>query len=298
MKIVLPRLLILVFSMLGISASFMPWVIFPKGNGLFYGYHVDGSVTGILFFLILVFSIITYNKQRLPLVLGFLSAIISLWMVYLSYDKIAAIQDQKINFSSDNPLIATATAGFHEGIGLYVLGIAGTGLFIAVLGTIYFERRVKSLVPNPDTFQKRHKLIIYSGGGLLTIALLMVFLFGLRGKTDQVSKEVIRYQLKEGIHQMGETLAKEDYVKFLDYNHPMMIQSYGGKERALALIQTSMDDLRNSGTSIDSVGLYEILEVVRRDADIQAVVVQTVFMTQNGTSKKDDQKMLAVSKID
>ena len=53
------RILLVIFSILGIAAAFLPWLYFPKTDDTLYGYRVDGIVTGFLFFLILVTVLFT-----------------------------------------------------------------------------------------------------------------------------------------------------------------------------------------------------------------------------------------------
>jgi hypothetical protein len=94
---------------------------------------------------------------------------------------------------------------------------------------------------------------------------------------------------------MGKALANGDYSSFIDYNHPVMIQSFGGKEKAISLIRAAMDKLKSSGTKIKDVSLADIYDIKHEADNIQAIITQQVIYDENGKNKTEIQKMIAVS---
>ncbi|MBK9744740.1 MAG: hypothetical protein IPO94_18170 [Saprospiraceae bacterium] len=55
--------LMIIFAVLGITATFMPWLHYPKGDAVFYGYIGDGLVTGLVFFIWLVYLLFTIKQN-------------------------------------------------------------------------------------------------------------------------------------------------------------------------------------------------------------------------------------------
>ena len=283
------------FSVLGISATFMPWLHYPKGNGVIYGYLVDGIVTGFVFFLILLYSLLTLKKRHFNSIFSFIIAGLGFLMAVASYSYILELEAEKLNFKTENPMIAIATAGFHQGIGIYIFGIAGLGVFLTILLHYLFKVfNTKSTISNQ--FSNNANIVIKYGTYLVIIILIASMFFALfKNKNQNITQDSVRTEITKEISGMGKALANGDYNSFIDYNHPVMIQSYGGREKAISLIQAAMDELKSSGTTIRDVSLADIYDIKYEADNIQAIITQQVIFDENGKDKKEIQKMIAVS---
>lgn len=291
----LKNLFLIFFSALGISATFMPWMHYPKGNGIIYGYLGDGIVTGFVFFLILLYALITLRKRLLHSIFSFIIAGLGFLMALLSYSKIQEIEAEKLNFKTENPMIAIATAGFHEGIGIYIFGIAGLGVFLTIIAAFLYKF-FNSKSNDADNFSENNSIILKYTGYLIIIAMIAVsMIFLLENKNNAVSKESIRNEIKDQVSIMGKALTKGDYNTFVAYNHPVMIQSYGGKEKTISLLRSTLDELKKSGRSIQDVSLAEIYDMTHDGKKIQAIITMKVIYSGTENEKTEIQKMIAVS---
>lgn len=286
------RALLIIFSILGIAATFMPWMHYPKINVAIYGYLVDGILTGIFFTFALGFSIYTYYKKFIPLIPAIVFFITSTFLAFSSVQRLKDINTEKVSFRTDDPLIATGTAGFYEGIGIYVYGISGAGLALMLLLGLIFQRveRTGGFHISPVTRNILLGLII-----LFFLALVFIRFFG--PKTS-INENNIKPILERHVALMGNALIEENYTLFLDYNHPMMIQANGGRAKTVEMLRETMQRLEENNSKIIQVRLNEMHDIQFSRQNIQAVISQEVIFNQNGTEIKEIQKMLAVSNND
>jgi hypothetical protein len=288
------RVLLIIFSLLGISATFMPWLHYPKAGGVFYGYMVDGVLTGFLFLIILVFSLVVYRKQRFPTIASIIFGLLGLLLAFWSYDNIRDMEAEKINFTTNDPVISAVSAGFHQGIGMYVFGIAGLGVLLTLLFGWLLQRTRKSKTEGSEKALNR-KMLIYVGAVVLIGAIIFsVFKWGLP-ENNTLSKEELEKTFTRDIKIMGTALINRDYNKFIKYNHPIMIQSYGGRSHLYEILDVTRNELDMAGTEIKEVRFDKILDLQKSGNDIQAVLLQTLTLTQNNQEQVQIQKMLAVS---
>jgi hypothetical protein len=283
------RALLIIFSILGIAATFMPWMHYPKINVAIYGYLVDGILTGIFFTFALAFSIYANYKKFIPLIPAIVFFITSTFLAYSSVQRLKDIHTEKVSFRTDDPLIATGTAGFYEGIGIYVYGIAGAGLALMLLLGLILQRveGTEGIQISPLT---RNILI----GIIILFFATWVFLkfFGIR---TTINEENIQPILERHVALMGDALIKEDYTLFLNYNLPTMIQANGGKAKTIEMLRETMKKLEENNSKIVQVSLKEVQDTQFEGQKIQAVIFQEVIFNQNGLEIKEKQKMLAIS---
>jgi hypothetical protein len=288
---VLNRVLLLLFSVLGIIASLvLPWVHYPKvENQILYGRMGDGVLTAFLFFLsglIILFHVRKPVIKRGWLVFMTLSG---LALSLLAYNKVESLEDQKTNFQSENPVFDVATAGFYQGSGLYLMGIAGLGVFLLSL-ILLLDKQAITTADN-KSFINSQTL------GLASLLLCGVLAFILVGPDISVSKDVseIKESITKGVEGMGQALINEDIETFISYNHPNVVQSFGGKEKMTELMTTSVQELKLSGNIIQDISLEEILDVEKDGNNIQALVTQRVEAELNGERKTEIQNIIAIS---
>jgi len=271
----------------------MPWLYLPKGNGHVYGYLTDGLITGFLFFIVILFIILTFKKDKLSSLQIALSGIIGLLNVYIAYDKHIGIESDKTNFVSDNYFINLGFAGMNQGIGIYVMGLAGIGVFITALIMFITSNYSKS---NSENIQKHreNKALILKALPIILPLLIGIFYF-LQFNQPKLSDEEIKVTLKQDLESMGNALVAKDYVKFVDFYPNIMIQSSGGKDKLVELLQSTMNEINAKGTTVKSVAFLDQYDTKTKDKTIQSIITQkVVFKTAQG-DKSETQKMLAIS---
>ncbi len=289
------RRLLILLSVLGISSTFMPWLHYPKPNITVYGYLSDGIVTGFLFFLIFIFSVYNFKKIRLNYIGSGLVAIIGLWMGVEAYKKIIEIEAEKLNFSSDNPIISLSTAGFNQGIGIYVMGLAGICIFTTIVIGLLFQFFNSDVTPKLEinTNIKRKELItLISSFGLIAIC-THFFVFGkIQSRPDD---DELKKSISESIAQMGKAILNENYDEFIKFNHPIMIQTYGGKQRTKDLLSATLTELKKSGYKVKSAELNQVYDVKYKQNSIQAIINQVLTLDSMSIDRTQIQKMIAIS---
>ena len=297
MKIRMERILIILFSLLGISATFMPWLHYPKGDAVIHGYLADGIITGFLFFLLLIYSVVTFRKERLKIIPAAIFGLLAGLMAYMSYSTIQEIEAEKLSFSSDDPWIASATAGFHQGVGIYVFGLAGLGILLTI-GVILL---LQSLDKKKNALKSEQKTkspigtIAYAAIILLLVSLAGFFFMKPQLGLNKPGKQQMEQLFSEDIREMGEALAKADYERFVGYNLPMFIQNYGGKDKLIDMMQQILAEYEAGGVQIRGSEFKDILDIRNSGSNIQALLASEFRLRMDGRDSVINQKMLAVS---
>ena len=85
------RYILMLFSALGISATFMPWLHYPKNDVIFYGYLADGILTGFFFTTCLIYLLVTRKKEHLNKIIISMMGIFGFILAYGAYNKIVNI---------------------------------------------------------------------------------------------------------------------------------------------------------------------------------------------------------------
>jgi len=271
----------------------MPWLYFPKSDMYLHGYRADGAVTGIIFFLIFIFSIYSLFKKQFNTTLSILSGIMGGLMGYLSYDKWSAIEYEKLYFTHENPLLSAAMAGTTQGIGLYLTGIAGTGIFLTI--TAWFIFKKTTVLSKASEVKSGNSKLKYIFPLLLIPVIFFISYSYLHSNNTSPNPETLRPVISAEINKMGEALANGDYNTFIDYNHLIMVQSLGGREKMLDLIQSTMEGFKENGTSISRITLSDIYDISKKGKSLQAIITQKVYYLTSGNEVEELQKLIAVS---
>lgn len=284
------RILLVIFSILGIAAAFLPWLYFPKTDDTLYGYRVDGIVTGFLFFLILVTVLFTMKKYKLPTYLIAIIGLLGCLLSFMCYYKMIDMAFQQKNFSSDNILLATAMAGVKLGSGVYLTGITGVGILLTAVG-IFIEQVLykKTTLATLET-GRYYKIVV---GFLLIIGISLFAWIGVNNRP--VEDSIVKSIIESEVLQMGNALSQADYDKFVAYNHVIMVNSMGGEAKMKELIDDTMNGLKEKGTIIKSIKIKNIADIQQDGESIQALLTQSVIFDTYGNESVDDQKMIAVS---
>ncbi len=274
--------------MIGISATFLPWMYYPKGDASLYGYMGDGLITGFVFFVVAALSLTEIIKQKQNLSFKIITTILTLWMGWVGISKIMVVEHQKSTFVSDNLMIANAFAGFTQGSGLYVLSVASIGVFIFSLVGLYGMYR------NPEMLNNK-KVSLYMPLGIIILLVGLLLgnrLFSLVSAPDEQEMQAI---FKKDVEAMGKCLIEHDYDCFIDFNHPMIVQSYGSKSEMKHLLSEAMRTFRDNAGDYRKIQFKDIEQVERKGKNIQAVVNQDVTIVKEMNESIEHQKVLAVS---
>jgi hypothetical protein len=110
---------------------------------------------------------------------------------------------------------------------------------------------------------------------------------GLNRETDEtVSVREPANKTEENIYRCGDSMLaafkRKDWVTFVKYNHPNMTSRMGGPEAFASFISVQMKQIPDS--TIQSITIGKILQVVKTAKDEQCVVEQNMKMEQHGTT--------------
>ncbi len=284
------RLCLILMCILGISAIFMPWLYFPKADVSFYGYKADGVVTGFLFLVILITTLLTIERYKLHyLILSFIG-LIGLLLAYITYRKMDAIEIERSIFTHENSLVVEALAGTQLGIGVYLSGIAGLAIFFLSI-LIFFEQYFFRKEATINSGVKKYHNGLLASLVLITILGYAFYHFG--NKT--IDENTIKTKIEANITSMGLALSEGRYDEFINYNHPLMVNSTGGKEKMTQAVKEALESMRESGSTLKTIKLKSISQVSHEGKNIQAILSQVVMYDTNGIETSDEQKMIAIS---
>ncbi|MDA9263396.1 hypothetical protein OAD00_03715 [Saprospiraceae bacterium] len=79
--------LIVLFAILGISSTFMPWVHYPNVDISLYGYQGDGILTGVIFSFIFLYVVFSFKKKNFSKLISFILGGLGLLMAIISFFK-------------------------------------------------------------------------------------------------------------------------------------------------------------------------------------------------------------------
>lgn len=247
----------------------------------------DGLITGFLFCIVVVLSLIEIIKRKDISAMKIFNGIIGLLMLILSVNNILSIENQKTNFVTDNPFIGVAFAGFTQGTGLYVLGIGGLGVFLFSLFGFLEKRTIQRSSDSKRWNVYLPILIVLLVSGIL---LSNKFISG-----SAPTEEKMTAIFKKDVETMGQCLITGDYDCFISYNHPMIVQGYGSKEKMKELIDQFMTGYKDQQGQYKKIEFVNVQQIEETGRNIQAVLNQKVTIDNKGEQNIETQKILAVS---
>jgi hypothetical protein len=210
-----------------------------------------------------------------------------------SYRKITDIDAEKIHFNIENPMIANASAGLYQGIGLYVIVISGLGIFLTLLIALIFQTFYAGSKGSFLESSGTSRILTFSP--VLIIISVLLTLIILSSRDTVINNNVIRANIEKNLTNMGKAIVDGDYNTFINYSHPVVIQNIGGKEKSIQLLKSSMLELKNSGFIIKKITLSDLNQVEVDGTQIQAIITQIVHFSSVGQVKTEIQKMIAIS---
>lgn len=275
------RKLLILFTLLGLSATFMPWVYIPKSDQSLYGYLGDGLVTGFLF--ILAFILVLFQSKSSSLKPWVKNSLIAIFGIILL---IGLVKIYNFNFNKDtsgeiNFMISNALIGMRLGIGVYVMALASAGsLFLTSLDS---GASLKSTV-----FSKR--LVFLSFG---TITTLIIF-WGLSQFSREENDESMETTLRQDFKEMQYAFQTNDLDKFITYIHPVTVKPLG-EENFKSAIQGARKYLDAQSVSIKAVFVDSIIHTEKNLNNIQTIVLNRIVFDRPTGDSTAFQRTLCVS---
>lgn len=287
------RHILVLISLIGISATFMPWLHFPKNGVIFYGYLADGLLTGFFFISCLIYLLATSKNEHINKIVLAIMAILGLVLAFGAYTKIKDINLEKLTFTSDDPLIISMSAGFHEGIGIYVFGIAGLAMCIAAMLSLINDLLDRSGVKIHSKGIMDRPYLVSTLVLLITASLTWVVATNSLDSTPK--KEELQASISKSVDSMASAFINQNYDHFISYTHPIMLQSIGGVEKTVALLRSTNETLKERDTKVSKIVFSDLYDIENDGQTIQALVSQKVTYESGEGSKDELQKMIAIS---
>jgi hypothetical protein len=262
---------LLLVSSLGILSVILPWIEYPRLEMILKGSDGDGVFLSILFTIIFLINAYVWykgglrNKKIANMISFIFGAIIFLLAIY----KIYAFYVDVYNFASDDPITSYAGAGVNLKSGLYVISFLSFMILLLSSIGIYFT----------DT--KRLVVLI---GMLLLSGLLTYFVYNSIKNENRLDKIEIEENLHTYFDKMGNALIQKRSDEFVEYMHPILYQSIGGKKKMAELMTALYQDV-----DIKDGKLVRVLKTETRGDAIQALLMQSfTFKNAEGESQSNN----------
>ena len=290
----LSRVPIIISAIAGISATFLPWVVYPAANMKLHGFAGDGLITMFLFSLVLIAALLPLQLKYLKIA-NIFSLIVGLAVFSLCLYNLISIRKDQSNFVTDNFLTTLATTGFHEGSGLYLNMFAGLSCAVVSMSTLISLKREKGTTPKKAIINLKYAP--YAIGVLLLIGTAFAFTPQMFNLGSQKIPKNIENIFKSDVNKMIRAFEVNDFQSYVKLVHPVLIQSMGGTKRLQEFFESTNRTFKEDKINIVSVEIEKVIDVKSRSKDIQAVFVQKVTFGQEGNEKVERQKTLAVKEI-
>ena len=263
-------LAIMILSLIGFFTARMPWLEYPRINLVFEGRHGVGWFTSSLFFLILVLTALMLFRKKGDRVLSIIIGIISGLLATIGIEKIAKFYLVELNRAAEFPLFNIASAGMFLRYGVYVLTVCGILIFFLILPLIFksaFE------TDKPMAYVFKYGSIVLAVVGVLAGAWWYL------SPSNTTDLEEVTKNLTEDYQQMNSALSAGRLDVVVDYTHPIIYQSMGGKQE----LKNVLNEVRQQLGIIDS-DVSEVVGFEQKGRKIQALFQHnTTIRSANGT---------------
>ena len=261
----------------GVMSLFLPWIYYPRLDLNIYGHSGDGWLISMLFFIMLSLSLVSISKksENYRHVYNLLVFIGSIVILGLCIYKVYAFHEEIYNFKSDNPLLNYSGAGARLQLGLYVIAaLSFASAFLSSLGMIF----------------STSKLPWYILSGIVLIGVVASLIYNTTKHREKLDKTAIEENLNTYFNQMSEALIRKRSDQFVDFVHPILYQSIGGKKKLVQLMSALYADV-----DIKEAKLDKILKTNTKDDAIQALLIQNFTIQKDGKQSETSSKSFAFS---
>ncbi|MEM9548098.1 MAG: hypothetical protein AAGA77_19110 [Bacteroidota bacterium] len=267
----------IVVSTVGILSLFFPWIYYPRLDLNIYGHNGDGWLFSMLFSIMLFLSLISLWKksENYRHVYNMLIFAGSMLILALCIYKVYAFHEAIYNYQNDNPIMNYSGAGARLQWGLYAIAaISFANAFLSSLGMLF----------------STSKLRWYILSGLLLVGLISLMVYNTNKHKNKLDKVTVEENLNTYFNKMGETLIRKRSDQFVDFVHPILYQSIGGKEKLTQIMSALYADLSITEAKID-----KILKTNIQDEAIQALLIQNFTIRKDGQQTETTSKSFAFS---
>jgi hypothetical protein len=280
----------MIFTVLGIASVFMPWVTYPIVGESLYGYFGDGIITGFLFLVTFILLLIPIFKKRDYKLVNAINFLIYLLLSIIFISGYEDFHNEKSKYVYKYAFSATTFGGYYMGYGFYLMGASSISASF-----ILFTGFLKSII-----FKREAKWSLYSDRAIVFISCFLFFSILFmdnpilkKGLKRDLSIEQFTTLISDQLNQMGEYLIHGDYNGFAELNHPIIIESLGGKEKLIEILKFNAADQKENNTELKSISLKEVIDVKSNFNSIQAITVQETIESRNGVDHAQNIKMLS-----
>ena len=269
--------MLLFMALAGVLSLFLPWIYYPRLDLNIYGHDGDGWLISIMFFVIFLIGSISLLKssKEYRRVYNFLMFFISMVILLLCIYKIYAFHEEIYTFQSDDPIVSYSGAGVHLQIGLYAISaISFVTAFLSSIGNIF----------------SKSKLPWYILSASLLIGIIAFLVYNNNKYRHSLDKVAIEENLNLHFDKMAQTLIRKRSDQFVDYVHPILYQSIGGRNKLIELMSNLYQDVEIKAANIDKV-----LKTKTRGDLIQALLIQNFVIAKDGQETKTTSKSFAFS---
>lgn len=269
--------LIIFVSIGGLLSVFLPWITYPRLEMTLKGYDGDGALFSILFFIILIanfysaFRSRSNKKKAINILTSTLSGIIFALSVY----KIYAFYEDVYNFTSDDPITSFAGAGVQLRYGLYVIAaLSFICLFLSSIGS-YFTK-------------KKH--LIFLVAFILLSGSISYLIYNSNKNNNRLDKIAIEENLNTSFIKMSNALVTKKPEQFVDFIHPILYQSIGGKKKLIELMTAMYEDVE-----IKEGKINKVFKTKTEGDVIQALLLQSFTFIKEANESNTTNKTFAFS---
>jgi len=221
------------------------------------GYDGDGVLLSILFLIILIINLMPIVKKKFKenKSLNILTFIFGAIILTISVYKIVAFYEDVFTFRSDDPIISYAGAGVHLKSGLFIIvGLSTAILFFSSLGIFFTKsKRIVALI-----------------GFLFCAGAVTYLTYNVMKNNNRLDKIAIEENLNTHFNKMGNALITKDSEQFVEYIHPILYQSIGGKGKMVELMSALYEDVE-----IKEGKIIKVFKTKTRGDVIQALLMQS-----------------------
>lgn len=272
-----PIYALLALSVLGVTTIFLPWIEYPILELTMHGKDGDGWLISLTFFIVGVLCIYTLfsKNEYFKLIPRSLVILLNLVILCLSIYKIYAFNLEVANYTTDSPIMGYAASGAHLSYGLYAITfISSLQLILAI-----FEKTFRS----------------YKNIALLLISLVLLAIIGMSatkiisriGAPDDSSKVL---NLKNEFSNMSTALIEQKPDDFVNYIHPILYESVGGKKQLAKFMAGMYENVR-----INNSKIIDLKTLVKKGSNIQTLITQESSYTINNIASSSQSTSFAFS---
>lgn len=268
---------LILFSMLGILTVTLPWIYYPRLDLTLYGHDGDGVMVSILFSIIFFVQLYIFFKKKTQKNKGYNIAcgVISTLILILSIYKIKAFYKEVYEFVSNDPIVSYSGAGARLEYGLNVIVIFS---FICLVTSVF------------GAYMKSMKHLIFALVVCILVGLSTWFVIQKINAPDKLDKIEIEENLASHFSTMSKALISKQTNEFVEYIHPILYQSIGGKRKLAELMTELYTDVTVKSAKID-----KIYKTASDGEAIQVLLLQSIVIQNGAQEVENTNKSLAFS---